>query len=55
MCLFHDKHFKEHSPKLVNWLIYAGVGLLRGYALLRDRIRPEQERGVASALPVRTE
>jgi N-acetylglucosaminyl-diphospho-decaprenol L-rhamnosyltransferase len=55
MRLFHDKHFREQSPRLVNWLIYAGVGLMGGWALLRDRLRPEQERGVASALPVRTE
>ena len=52
MRLFHDKHFKEQSPAVVNWLIYAGVGLMGGWALLRDRLRPEQERGVASALPV---
>ena len=52
MRLFHDKHFKEQSSFLVNWLIYAGVGLLGGWALLRDRLRPEQERGVASARPV---
>jgi hypothetical protein len=42
----------DQSPILVNWLIYAGVGLLGGWALLLDRLRPEQERGVASALPV---
>jgi N-acetylglucosaminyl-diphospho-decaprenol L-rhamnosyltransferase len=52
MRLFHDKHFKEQSTFLVNWLIYAGVGMMGGWALLRDRLRPEQERGVASALPV---
>ena len=52
MRLFHDKHYKEQSPLLVNWLIYAGVGVLGGWALLRDRLRPEQERGVASARPV---
>lgn len=51
MRLFHDKHFKEQTFFLVNWLIYAGVGLLGGWAILRDRLRPEQERGVASALP----
>ena len=55
MRLFHDKHFKEQSPALVNWLIYGGVGLLGGWALLRDRLRPEEDRGVASARPVRTE
>jgi N-acetylglucosaminyl-diphospho-decaprenol L-rhamnosyltransferase len=52
MRLFHDKHFKEQSSLLMNWLIYAGVGWMGGWALLRDRLRPEQERGVASALPV---
>lgn len=52
MRLFHDKHFKEQSSFLMNWLIYAGVGWMGGWALLRDRLRPEQERGVASALPV---
>ncbi len=52
MRLFHDKHFKAQSPFLVNWLIYAAVGLMGGWALLRDRLRPEQQRGVASALPV---
>ncbi|MFN2241250.1 MAG: glycosyltransferase family 2 protein [Anaerolineae bacterium] len=52
MRLFHDKHFKEQSSFLMNWLIYAGVGCMGGWALLRDRLRPEQERGVASALPV---
>ena len=52
MRLFHDKHYKEQSHFLVNWLIYAGVGLLGGWALLRDRLRPERDRGVASARPV---
>ncbi len=55
MRTFHDKHFREQTPFLMNWLIYAGVGLLGGWALLRDRLRPEQERGVASALPVAEE
>ena len=55
MRLFHDKHFREQSPFLVNWLIYAGVGLLGGWAVLRDQLRPEQQRGVASAHPVSRE
>ncbi len=55
MRLFHDKHFKEQTSFLMNCLIYAGVGLLGGWALLRDRLRPEQERGVASALPMAEE
>jgi hypothetical protein len=52
MRLFHDKHFKEQSSFVMNWLIYAGVALLGGWALLRDRIRPVEERGVASAVPI---
>jgi GT2 family glycosyltransferase len=52
MRLFHDKHFKGQTPQVINWLIYAGVGLLGGWALLRDRLRPAGQRGVASALPV---
>jgi N-acetylglucosaminyl-diphospho-decaprenol L-rhamnosyltransferase len=52
MRLFHDKHFKEKTLFLVNWLIYGAVALLGGWALLRDRLRPGDRRGVASALPV---
>jgi N-acetylglucosaminyl-diphospho-decaprenol L-rhamnosyltransferase len=52
MRLFHDKHFKQRTFFLVNWLIYAVVGLLGGWALLRDRLRPPARRGVASATPV---
>jgi GT2 family glycosyltransferase len=52
MRLFHDKHFKDQSSFVMNWLIYAGVALLGGWALLRDRIRPAGERGVASAVPI---
>ncbi len=52
MRLFHDKHFKEETFFLVNWLIYAAVGMLGGWAILRDRMRPVERRGVASAAPV---
>lgn len=52
MRLFHDKHFKRQTFFLVNWLIYAAVGLLGGWALLRDRFRSSERRGVASAVPV---
>jgi GT2 family glycosyltransferase len=55
MRLFHDKHFKEKTPFLVNWLIYAGIDLLGVWAGLRDRLRPEERRGVASALPTGAE
>ncbi|MGQ9600418.1 MAG: glycosyltransferase family 2 protein [Anaerolineae bacterium] len=52
MRLFHDKHFKEKTFFLVNWMIYAAVTVLGGWAFLRDRMRPSSQRGVASAVPV---
>jgi GT2 family glycosyltransferase len=55
MRLFHDKHFKQQTFFLVNWLIYAGIGLLGAWAAFRDRLRPEEQRGVASALPIGAE
>jgi hypothetical protein len=51
MRLFHDKHFKHSSFFAANWLIYAAIGTLGGWAVLRDRLRPRHRRGVASALP----
>jgi GT2 family glycosyltransferase len=51
MRLFHDKHFRQQTFFLLNWLIYAAVGLLGGWAVLRDRVRPAERRGVASAMP----
>lgn len=52
MRLFHDKHFRDESPFLVNWLIHTAVLLLGGWAILRDRLRPAEQRGVASAVPI---
>jgi hypothetical protein len=52
MRLFHDKHFRDGSPFLVNWLIHSAVLLLGSWAVFRDRLRPAERRGVASALPV---
>jgi GT2 family glycosyltransferase len=52
MRLFHDKHFKQQTFFLVNWMIYTAVGLLGSWAVLRDRLRPADRRGVASAVPV---
>jgi len=52
MRLFHDKHFRDDSSFLVNWLIHGAVLLLGSWAVLRDRLRPAERRGVASALPV---
>jgi GT2 family glycosyltransferase len=52
MRLFHNKHFKDQSFFLVNWMIYAAIGMMGGWALVRDRMRPAKRRGVASAVPV---
>jgi GT2 family glycosyltransferase len=52
MRLFHDKHFRDRTVFLINWLIYAAVGLLGRWAVLRDRLRPPERRGVASAVPL---
>ncbi len=52
MRLFHDKHFRQQTFFLANWLIYAAIGLLGAWALLRDRLRPTERRGVASAVPI---
>jgi N-acetylglucosaminyl-diphospho-decaprenol L-rhamnosyltransferase len=51
MRLFHDKHFKQQTVFLVNWFIYVGIALLGSWAVLRDRLRPAERRGVASAAP----
>jgi N-acetylglucosaminyl-diphospho-decaprenol L-rhamnosyltransferase len=53
MRLFHDKHFRQNTFFLVNWVIYAAVGLLGGWSMLRDRLRRPERRGVASATPIR--
>ncbi len=55
MRLFHDKHFKQQTFFLLNWLIYLGITLLGGWAVLRDRLRPAERRGVASAVPTSSE
>jgi GT2 family glycosyltransferase len=52
MRLFHNKHFKKQTFFLVNWGVHAGISLLGAWALLRDRLRPAERRGVASAVPI---
>ncbi len=52
MRLFHDKHFRTQSSFLGNALVYAGIGLLGGWAIVGDRLRPTERRGVASATPL---
>jgi N-acetylglucosaminyl-diphospho-decaprenol L-rhamnosyltransferase len=55
MRLFHDKHFEERTFFLMNWLIHGAIGLLGAWALVRDRLRPAERRGVASAVPIQIE
>jgi N-acetylglucosaminyl-diphospho-decaprenol L-rhamnosyltransferase len=52
MRLFHDKHFKQDTFFLANWLIYAGIGLMGRLAIWRNLVRPVERRGVASAVPL---
>lgn len=52
MRLFHAKHYEAQTPTPVNWLIFGAIGLLGRWAILRDRLRPAERRGVASAVPV---
>ncbi|MBC7236945.1 MAG: glycosyltransferase family 2 protein [Chloroflexi bacterium] len=49
MKIFYDKHYRAQTCFLVNWGIDLGVGLLRRYALLCDRLRPAGRKRVASA------
>jgi hypothetical protein len=53
MRLFHNEHYARSTPFVLNWLIYAAIGLLGGWAALRDRLRPVARRGVASAVPLK--
>ena len=55
MRLFHEEHYAAHTVFLLNWLIYVAIGVLGGWAYLRDRLRPAGRRGVASAVPLKKE
>lgn len=52
MRLFHDKHFRQSTFFLTNWLIYSGIWLLGRWAAWRNLFRPSERRGVASAMPL---
>jgi GT2 family glycosyltransferase len=52
MRLFHAKYYEKKTPTPVNWLIFGAIGLLGRWAILRDRLRPAERRGVASAVPI---
>ncbi len=49
MRIFHRKHYRARTFFLVNWGIEAGIALMQGGALLRNRLRPPERRRVASA------
>jgi len=49
MKIFHDKHYRAQTFFVVNWGIDLGVAILRGVALLRDRLLPSERKHVASA------
>lgn len=50
MKLFHAKHYRDQSFFLANWLIEGSISLLLGWAMLRNALRPPEQRGVASAV-----
>jgi hypothetical protein len=49
MKIFHDKHYRARTFFLVNWAIDIAIMGMRNWALLRDRLRPEGHKRVASA------
>ncbi len=49
MRIFHDKHYRQQTPLVLNIAIDAGIGLLKATALLADRLRPPERKRVASA------
>ncbi len=49
MRIFHDKHYRQSTPAVVNWIIATGIASLRTLALWRDRWRTAEHKRVASA------
>ena len=49
MRIFHDKHYRDATPLLVNWAIDLTVPILLKWALLLDRLRRPERKRVASA------
>lgn len=48
MHVFHHKHYESRYPAPFNWLVYAAIGLVRQYKLLRARLSPPEKRVVGS-------
>ena len=49
MRIFHDKHYRAHTPWVMNWMVDLGIAAMRAVALLGDRLRPTGRKRVASA------
>jgi len=49
MKIFHDKHYRQETFFLVNWLIDGGIWLMCRWALLADSLRSSGRKHVASA------
>ena len=49
MRIFHDKHYRDATPFLVNWTIDLTIPILLRWALLVDRLRGPERKRVASA------
>jgi len=49
MRIFHRKHYRARTFFLVNWIIDLGIALLQNVALTVNRLRPAEEKRVASA------
>lgn len=49
MQIFHDKHYRDDTPWIVNWFIALAIRLFKAKAILLNRLRPKDRRHVASA------
>jgi hypothetical protein len=49
MLIFHDKHYRATSPRIVSALVHAGVAVMRSAALWQDALRSSARKRVASA------
>ncbi|MGH2541676.1 MAG: glycosyltransferase family 2 protein [Ardenticatenaceae bacterium] len=50
MDIFHQKHYARGVPAPINWMIRAAVRTLCGVELVRNGLRPQGRKGVASAV-----
>jgi GT2 family glycosyltransferase len=49
MIFFHRKHYASQYPAPFNWMVYAGIELVRRYKLLRASLTPHEKRVAGSA------